>query len=105
MNATAMATSAVQATMPRVLPTLLFPADAGARLVAAACAIRGPYRMKVNAESGGNGSTDIFCTVILSGVTASRSEATTESKDPLQAGGVRGVSRHSHRADLATGAA
>jgi len=42
--------------------------------------------MKVDAESGGNGSKDFFCTVILSGVSASRSEALAETKDLLAAG-------------------
>src|SRR5260221_5175331 len=84
MNATAMATSAAHARTVKVLPTLLFPADAGARLVVAACAIRCPCGMKVDVESGGNGSTVVVCTVILSGVGASRSEAFAESKDPLQ---------------------
>lgn len=41
-----MATSAVHAKMAKDLPTLLFPADAGARLVAVACAIQGPCGMK-----------------------------------------------------------
>src|SRR5260221_7469375 len=57
--------------------------------------------MKVDVESGGNGSTVPFSTVILSGVAASRSEAAAESKDPLACERRRGVSRHSHDAECA----
>jgi len=38
-------------------------------------------------------------TVILSGVDASRSEASTESKDPLQVCSELGLARSSHDAD------
>src|SRR6476646_8484959 len=48
MNATAIVTRAAQTRIKSARVTLLFSADAGARPVAAACAMNGPCRMKSN---------------------------------------------------------